>query len=1465
MTRFGAQGGDSWRPAHSVPELFVPSDGCRGLQALRVDAQAVHALANTGAQNTASKPAKSLTGFFKRLAQYYAEFLSTDFKKQRLPRRRLENADAQGRLVGITLRKYPGFQQKLWGELAKPIGAGLSVTVSRGSWRAVLPKAVVETTVTYIAQVTQKDVDVVVNGVMKNTLRLANQKDDDPEIAFEQFIEEVRANLARAIIGPLLDRMEGFFARTENKPVESLRELEDQLSARLGSGIEKSSGAAFSKLLVEGSSESLEWLLRDQLEINLIRRELEAFFATFTAADLYVDLSDLVRSSRLVENADLYMHIGEIHHAGHVFPIFYIPFTAERTEQGFKINSEPRLYVNKRAMDYVAQEVAKAEGRATIPSMLRERIFYDGEWADMPMPQRLVFDSPLPLVEEQRKIVSAIKHPKSRFIAVEGPPGTGKSHTITAVAFDLILAGKNLLVLSDKKEALDVVEDKLNQALTKVRPSEDFPNPILRLGMDASNYGQLLKKSAIERLQVNQRVVRQRRPEREKAFVNERAELVKGLEKTAETYAKIDIARIAELERDTADLAGKNPDAAAILADQRLSELAGNFGVVSEYLRSHTPLAAMLRWQGAYPGRLNEISRLVTALSSFPAGSMDIGPIIAFSFARLRALENEIKAIEDSKNALFGYLFAGKKLREIARKLHDECGLECEHPRRDVAKLKLWRNNLHKLRDFLAGMHLEAEFEVAVVLIAAKLVGADKPALAPAQVLDAARHLDEAMKLSTPLLASARGKFYSTVLDGSDVPLALLDRLGALKRREADIREKFIAIPQVNYIGAKTKIESLNTQLLAERIDERLIEFYDHKKNDALALGKIIREKQRFPVDKFADIQRAFPCIIAGLRDYAEFIPLERELFDLVIIDEASQVSIAQALPAIIRAKKVLVLGDRNQFGNVKTTNASHEVNAAYMQDLIKAFSEDFANAGQEVRTKIDYFNIRRSVLDFIEPISNFSIQLKKHFRSYPEMISFSSKYFYGDSLQATKIRGKPIEDVIEFDRIEHDGLVDQRNVNALEGRRIIDRIAELIDLEGAPSVGVITPHTEQQALIGKLVHEHPRSDEFYDKLRLKVMTFDTCQGEEREMIFYSLVATAEKDRLAYVFPSKLDCDKSDAVDHNLRLQRLNVGLSRGQEKIIFVHSKPLDQYSSALRTALFHYRSELERAKSMPTENDLDKASPMERQVLHWLGQVPLIRDLDGDCEIIAQFGLGKYLKQLDPTYHHPDYCVDFLIRVSDAGKQHQLVLEYDGFEFHFAKGVPPGMINSSTWRMYLTAEDLEREKVLESFGVQMIRLNKFNLGKDPVATIDDLLRERLDGMNNGRQPHDLVKSVAEKANEIEEGLRLGTISAARSATAIFRSTCFKTAVQSPGSDGFAGNAKQPRRRQTINQSLGVATAGGDSVGGWLASGSGLVGSFRQRVDIASVPGFCCAPVPKHDAFRRSFVRLTVADLQSH
>jgi tetratricopeptide (TPR) repeat protein len=160
-------------------------------------------------ENPDATPQVGLVGFFKRLAQYYAEFLSTDFKRQRLPRRRLQNSDALGRLVGIPLRKYPGFQQKMWEELAKPIGGGLSINVSRGSWRSTLPKAVIEATATHIGYVAQEDLDEVVSAVLNQVTSIVKQKGSDPVIAFERFIEELRASLARRVISPLLDRMEG--------------------------------------------------------------------------------------------------------------------------------------------------------------------------------------------------------------------------------------------------------------------------------------------------------------------------------------------------------------------------------------------------------------------------------------------------------------------------------------------------------------------------------------------------------------------------------------------------------------------------------------------------------------------------------------------------------------------------------------------------------------------------------------------------------------------------------------------------------------------------------------------------------------------------------------------------------------------------------------------------------------------------------------------------------------------------------------------------------------------------------------------------------------------------------------------------------------------------------------------------------------------------------------------------------
>jgi primosomal protein N' len=118
----------------------------------------------------------------------------------------------------------------------------------------------------------------------------------------------------------------------------------------------------------------------------------------------------------------------------------------------------------------------------------------DRDWSNTPIEGRLVFQSPVPLNEEQRKILAALRHKNARFLSIEGPPGTGKSHTITAIVFQAILNGQNVLVLSDKSEALDVVEDKLNEVINSIRFDQDFRNPILRLGRSQNSYGRILTR-----------------------------------------------------------------------------------------------------------------------------------------------------------------------------------------------------------------------------------------------------------------------------------------------------------------------------------------------------------------------------------------------------------------------------------------------------------------------------------------------------------------------------------------------------------------------------------------------------------------------------------------------------------------------------------------------------------------------------------------------------------------------------------------------------------------------------------------------------------------------------------------------------------------------------------------------------------------------------------------------------------
>ena len=488
--------------------------------------------------------------------------------------------------------------------------------------------------------------------------------------------------------------------------------------------------------------------------------------------------------------------------------------------------------------------------------------------------------------------------------------------------------------------------------------------------------------------------------------------------------------------------------------------------------------------------------------------------------------------------------------------------------------------------------------------------------------------------------------------------------------------------------------------------------------------------------------------IIAGIRDYAEYVPLERGLFDLIIIDEASQVSIAQALPAFIRAKKVLVLGDRNQFSNVKTENASNAINQSYKATILDQFRKE-ETPNEAMLNQVKLFDIKTSVLDYVERIANRKIMLRKHFRGYPELISFSSKYFYGGAIQAVKIRGKPVDQIINFQEVEHDGVYELHgNSNQPEVDAIIQKLSELQEIDDPPDVCVITPHTEQQRLILQSIQRRDDWIELVEKLKLRVFTFDTCQGEEAHTVIYSMVATQERDRLNYVFAK--DLAKSEDVEENLRLQRLNVGFSRARERIIIFHSKPFSEFQGGIQVALMHYQGIVERGRRGPEAHEVDPTSPMELKVLNWLREIPLVEELGERIEIDAGFELGAYLRQLDPTYRHPNYKVDFLVKVQGELDTAQIIIEYDGFREHFEQ---LDEVNAQNYQFYMKPADIERQKILEGYGYKFLRINRFNMGENPVKTLDQRLRRLIDR----HERNDTTPRLVEEHQKQQESLRDG------------------------------------------------------------------------------------------------------------
>lgn len=333
------------------------------------------------------------------------------------------------------------------------------------------------------------------------------------------------------------------------------------------------------------------------------------------------------------------------------------------------------------------------------------------------------------------------------------------------------------------------------------------------------------------------------------------------------------------------------------------------------------------------------------------------------------------------------------------------------------------------------------------------------------------------------------------------------------------------------------KIEE-NIRISSTNYRADLVKYYD-----GLDLNSFSEFKQSLASINYENIISVFPIWLAHLSDLNSVLPLHKEIFDLVIIDESTQCDIASALPAIYRAKKVIIAGDPNQLKHYS---------------FVSRYQQNSLQLKYQLPTDKMFDYRDRSILDLF--VSKIQLQeqltfLREHFRSTPSIIQFSNKHFYENQLEIIKSTPEfTSHSQIELIYVE-DGKRNSDGVNRVEANSLINKFEEIIKdykytIE-VPSVGIIAPFSSQVNYINSLVRR--RFDlKTIKRFNLLCGTPYSFQGSEREIILLSFTVCKDTHHSAFIHLNKPEV--------------MNVAITRAKSfQYVFTSIKEIDLKQESL------------------------------------------------------------------------------------------------------------------------------------------------------------------------------------------------------------------------------------------------------------------------------------------------------------
>lgn len=546
--------------------------------------------------------------------------------------------------------------------------------------------------------------------------------------------------------------------------------------------------------------------------------------------------------------------------------------------------------------------------------------------------------------------------------------------------------------------------------------------------------------------------------------------------------------------------------------------------------------------------------------------------------------------------------------------------------------------------------------------------------LPPEQLLSAIElaihhHLAQDIFASDPLIRDFAGMTHNAAIQ---------------RFRECDKKLLHLQREQIAFHAAQKPVPlGVDSNRSAARTEAALIMHESGKTKRHIAIRNLLDRAS-------AAISALKPCFMMSPLSVAQYLKPGYFQFDVVIMDEASQILPEDAIGAIARSAhkngSAVIVGDPKQLPPTNFFQAAVDGNGGDDGD-----GDDDTVIAQEME----------SILDTVIPDATFQTRrLTWHYRSRHEsLIAFSNHHFYDSKLILfSSPQAISAELGIRYKKIE--GCFNER-CNKEEADAIVEEAADILRQHPEESLGIVAMNNPQQEEIAarfeQMLKDDPLLQKIYDDKAKTTPVFiknlENVQGDERDVILISMTYGPQQ-------PGGRVHQRFGPINSNDGWRRLNVLFTRAKKRMhIFSSMNAADILTTAdSKKGLRALRAFLDYCeKGHLHQNIITHKAP------------------DSDFEIAVMDALAQYGYQCEPQVGVNGFFIDIAVKNPHREGHFLLGIECDGATYHSAKSVRD--------------RDRLRQEILENLGWEMYRIWSTDWFNNPDAALQPIL-QRLDAL---------------------------------------------------------------------------------------------------------------------------------------